>query len=472
MSDHSHDERWPNLAIKSENFKCFVNSGWISLKPLTIFLGRNNSGKSSAFQPLLLLKQSSEASDFDKKLNTKGPLHNFGGIKDIAHFGSDSSSFNISVRYHSHDISPKLKAKRILYNSGPGLLEFEFSYSKNDRCIILSQFKAYDVYERWLLTRNLRQSGLYGIQMPNYKFNKKERSKKLNEFLKYIKKQEPSKFLFDPRPVEYYQMRTLDLESSKLPKKFIDYLDVIGWSQYEMKMLLNSMSYIGPLREHPKRYYELSDVVPNNVGTRGEFAPELIYLNQGSKIIDQLNKWIKHFGIQGEIKIKTSQAEDSDNFSLHLLLSKNKRQINLADLGFGISQLLPILVEGLTRSKEATIILEQPEIHLNPKLQSLMADFFVDIVKQKKRFIIETHSEHLLLRIRSLVAQKKISPEDIGLYFVERNQGVSSIKVIPLEEDGHIESNNWPKGFFEDSLTESINLVRNQINNKKNKYAE
>jgi predicted ATPase len=107
-------------------------------------------------------------------------------------------------------------------------------------------------------------------------------------------------------------------------------------------------------------------------------------------------------------------------------------------------------------------IAEQPEIHLNPRLQYLLADLLVEMANSDHRVIVETHSEHLLLRLRRLVADGKIKHDKVAIYFVEKMDGVSRVRPIDLKGNGHIPPETWPKGFFEESLGESLALAASQ----------
>lgn len=144
-------------------------------------------------------------------------------------------------------------------------------------------------------------------------------------------------------------------------------------------------------------------------------------------------------------------------------------ETNIANSGFGASQILPLIVQALLSQEEALTIAEQPEIHLNPKLQCVLADLFAFMVKKNQRVIVETHSEHLLLRLRYLVADKKLSNNDVAIYFIEKESGVSKVTPIKMDDDGHIPSDVWPKGFFEESMRESLALASAQIRNSPKK---
>lgn len=149
-----------------------------------------------------------------------------------------------------------------------------------------------------------------------------------------------------------------------------------------------------------------------------------------------------------------------DLFSL--TFNTKSKQTNIADAGFGASQVLPLVVQALAALRNSITLAEQPEIHLNPRLQVVLADLFVNMANADHRLVVETHSEHLLLRVRRLVARGEISPDKVAIYFVEKRGDASHIRQIPLGENGDIEPDVWPAGFFEDSLREAIGLASEQ----------
>jgi predicted ATPase len=134
---------------------------------------------------------------------------------------------------------------------------------------------------------------------------------------------------------------------------------------------------------------------------------------------------------------------------------------------------LPILVEGFTSPLGKTILIEQPEIHLHPKMQGELADLFIDIanVKPPKKdadsgiepelnryLVIETHSEYLLSRLRRRISERRISHSDVALYFVEKSENGSRIRGVPIPVTGHFE---WPEEFYEDDLNDTISFLQN-----------
>ena len=153
---------------------------------------------------------------------------------------------------------------------------------------------------------------------------------------------------------------------------------------------------------------------------------------------------------------------NEDIFSISLVSRRLRAAVNLTDAGFGLSQVLPLVVQGLYAPKESLIIAEQPEIHLNPRLQAILADLFQQVATAGRAVLVETHSEHMLLRIRRLIAEGKLKPDDLSVLYVEKFGGKSTIRSIPIKKNGYIEKDVWPAGFFEDSLRESLALASAQ----------
>ena len=125
------------------------------------------------------------------------------------------------------------------------------------------------------------------------------------------------------------------------------------------------------------------------------------------------------------------------------------------DVGFGIGQVMPIITEAVV-SKNTTICVEQPEIHLHPKLQAHLADLFIDSVNAKKnnnQWIIETHSEALMLRIQKRIRQERINKSLVKVYYVISDTEGSKIIDLPLDDEGDF-TELWPEGFFEERLND------------------
>jgi predicted ATPase len=128
-------------------------------------------------------------------------------------------------------------------------------------------------------------------------------------------------------------------------------------------------------------------------------------------------------------------------------------EVLITDVGFGVSQILPVLVLCYYAPEGSTLILEQPEIHLHPRVQAGLADVLIDAAKTRGvQIIVESHSEHLLRRLQRRIAEERLSTEETALYFAATRDGQSQLTTLDLDLFGTIK--NWPEGFFGDEFEE------------------
>jgi len=290
-----------------------------------------------------------------------------------------------------------------------------------------------------------------------------------------------------PRLLQLFRYATLDVsEKQKYVESIVSKLDDIQeqyitdrWPLYYLTgvdfvrdFFNDRIKYLGPLREEPRSLYPLeSNGNTFDLGLKGENTAAVFENNKTRKI-----KYIspKHFegGMVGELKPEEGTLSEAINAWLVYLGVANKMSTNdkgkmghelkittdikemeqdLTHVGVGVSQILPILVMCFLAGKGDSIILEQPELHLHPKVQTRLADFFVSINALGKQCILETHSEYLINRLRYLVAKtddEKIA-NDTMIYFVEKEDGHSIYRSITINKYGVID--DWPKGFFDES---------------------
>jgi predicted ATPase len=154
----------------------------------------------------------------------------------------------------------------------------------------------------------------------------------------------------------------------------------------------------------------------------------------------------------------------SDSASLYEVhvddLDSGQKSINFADVGSGIGQAAPVLVEGLRTDKGSLFLVQEPEIHLHPDAQLAMADFLLHLAGSGRRVIAETHSETLLLRIRRRIAERKrggLGPDEIGLIIVDRAKGHSEARPVTLDDLG--QAHGWPPKFMEQASEERLALL-------------
>lgn len=253
------------------------------------------------------------------------------------------------------------------------------------------------------------------------------------------------------------------------------------------------IKYLGPLREEPRSLYPLeSNGSTFDLGLKGENTAAVFENNKTKKIkyippkyfdegkvgklkskegtlSEAINAWLVYLGVANEM---STNDKGKMGHELKITTDIQNMEQDLTHVGVGVSQILPILVMCFLAGKGDSIILEQPELHLHPKVQTRLADFFVSINALGKQCILETHSEYLINRLRYLVAitdDEKIA-QDTMIYFVEKEEGHSIYRDITINKYGVIE--DWPKGFFDESDDIANKTLRAGMEKRKRELRE
>jgi hypothetical protein len=467
-SDVGHDI---GFVVRWQNFRSFQDTGWVRLAPLTLLLGPNSAGKSSFIAPLLLLKQSLYSRTGTNALLTRGEFVDAGVFPDFIHNHDVEAKMLFGVRWHSH---PASKATSSVGRYPPGGLRIEFASGADPQTVSLSSYRVEDTYRRTMLSRVRRDDGRYALRMvspektPSGARRASKGDAKTTQAMRAaIAEAQPTDFLFRSREIREAGLAARRSGDRPSFKTTIDddrsrvYCSIADHTEWGIRSILENLHYIGPLRDEPKRVYELSGEMPDSVGTRGEFAPEILYRWRADrKRMREVNRWLRRFGFSEELAFSDV---GTGGFSLVLVREGTAVASTFLDTGFGMSQVLPLIVQGLMSEPGDWVLIEQPEIHLNPKLQAALGDLLSNIVKRGVGLVIESHSEHLLLRLRHLMARRDLADDALGLYFVEQGDDRSTVRSVPVEASGFIAAKDWPHGFFEDSLRESMALAQAQL---------
>lgn len=217
------------------------------------------------------------------------------------------------------------------------------------------------------------------------------------------------------------------------------------------------INHVSPLRAHPKRYYMLDKAkVSYTLDTLdGDAIAEV--LKENGILRKKVNKWLGKFKLSVDV-------EEFKEVIHHLKVNQNDLSLDITDVGFGISQVLPIIIQGFMSKNDSLTIIEQPEIHLHPKMQADLADLFIDMIgnNDEKQIIVETHSEYLLKRLRRRISERKISPDQVSICLfhpqTEKMGGV--IEHINIEEKGYFA---WPEEYYDGELFKDLTVfLKNQ----------
>jgi hypothetical protein len=215
----------------------------------------------------------------------------------------------------------------------------------------------------------------------------------------------------------------------------------------ELESFSQSVRYVEPLRATAERYYRRQDLAVNEIDSRG--ANTAMFLNSLSEVqLSNLRDWMsKSLGFSVSMDVSAGHVELKIN-------DGQGSYRNIADLGFGYSQMLPIILQvwrsgqggqGITSE---VVAIEQPELHLHPHYQSLLADLIcTSAIKGRSRVFIETHSDHFINRLGYLVAEGKLDPRNVQIIVVSDHSGESTVRTCDFDSDGLL-GDNWPAGFF------------------------
>lgn len=201
----------------------------------------------------------------------------------------------------------------------------------------------------------------------------------------------------------------------------------------------------------------------SELGPKGANLMRILVDDEAGKgeLLKGLDEWLcKRFRLTGPVSL-TFVDEAHTIVSLTAQApTANGTPINLADMGDGVSQLVPVIVQTLLLPDHGCLLVAQPEIHLHPGAQADLADLFVDALARRRQFIIETHSEHLILRLRRRIAEGKLDASRVRIFFVQLRAGKTHVRQLELDEHGHFPK--WPKNFFEEGFEEAMAIAEAQ----------
>ncbi|MCY4109320.1 MAG: DUF3696 domain-containing protein [Chloroflexi bacterium] len=491
--------------LRFSNFKSWADDHSVDFGRITGLFGPNSSGKSAILQTLLLLKQTAERREPNLILN-------FGGERgDYADFGSYAEII------HGRDYRRKLS----LGITWTGLYPRDFSSLGNVAASehsldvqISADRPAYGQVRVERIKQVLREfQTRHGRKEPNADpemlTNEMEieiwhRSPEQDEYEVRLRSLDniPISLPADRKYKPYYIHRIpnrVTLDIGQKAEETEDDLDAMltryEWviqalftvSPINIDEFMENIDYLGPVREEPRRLHQWRGVLPPTVGRRGESAIEIFLASEVSGgVISKrpspsdngwgrenyleaadVENWLRRLDVAASIT--PVRAGRGRQYWELMLRPPNVvgYQANLADVGFGVSQVLPVVVALLYARPGSTVLLEHPEIHLHPKVQMDLVDFFIYAAKERNiQIVFESHSEYMLARLQRRLAESNgsdspVSTDDVKLYFCSLENGQSVLDPLEVNRNGSIQ--NWPPDFFGDTFTERMAIAKANI---------
>lgn len=404
--------------LSFRNYKAFPGRQSIEVRPLTILIGRNSSGKSAiARLPLLLGASLSERAQAPLELSGDG-FDLGGSLLDIIHDRKPHGNVDVGATFRDEKGEETELSATVQFYADLSLqviTELRVKRSRFDAKLV-------------------RVSEAPDADPAIY----------CGEYNGTTKKDEEVSFT-GLRPTSFA----------------LDSLAEGIWNDLEdPAQFLQNIIYLGPFREASQRSYRFPGGLPQNVGRAGATAPALLAADarrHGGTVLKAVAEWYReHLG--GWI---LDVDLDANGTTFSLVLRKPDEpsvKINLVDVGTGLSQVLPViaqrLFEQITGKHGSLEIVEHPELHLHPGAHGSLADLYIGALQVPgTRFILETHSENFLLRIRRRIAEKTLTPEQVRIYWVDDSQGNGS-RIVPIDVLPDGEVSTWPKGVFSEDFDE------------------
>ena len=449
--------------IRLQNYKAFRDTGWIDFRNFTLLYGYNSNGKSTILRFLYQLKLCIKSYRIGQNILLWSDDHESseGGFLELLHNGQQKKtsemcfSFKISLS-EEEDISIRKtieNTETLVKAEENASLIYTVSYKYNQKRRKVDLRSLSIRYGKFMIYKfTTTHSGNYNVD---------------TDFLKFSKKSEYS------LPPYFNVLNTVILEDqiltrfkSHLSNNNIDIYEEISGFIHKLKVIINEtlisytedFEYFFPSRSIPKRMMKLSLEDANRVGAYGENAYNVLYAIEVNKETEKkaaINHYLELFGYNYEWRISKS------GYGEFLLVDlKTKAKVNILDCGFGISQILPIIVSCFDDSKEA-IAIDSPDAHLHIRIHGDICDLLINIAKHRN-VIVETHSENMLLRLqRRIVEKNDIYPEMAAIYFITDTDNETVCKKITFNEYGDLinEPDDF-KQFFSSSFEDVMFIAK------------
>jgi len=440
-------------SFRLKNFKAWHDTGRIALAPLTIIFGANSAGKSSLGHWLLALKQTALSADRHRALHLGDDrsLVDLGTFAECLHGQNLQSEMSFALRWqlgNSFVVTDPLALDATYAGQELGLdVTLNAGSAEQPQVRSLRYHLFDDIRVALSATLERQDDGKLELTASGYRL------------MRTVGKPWPL-----DEPEKFYRIS----EASRARFQNAGFLADFALS---VETMLTHFYYLGPLRESPRRIYPWSGEAPEDVGLRGEYTVAAILAAQmhGRKMQlgprqrqldfgELIAGALKRLGVITGFSLRPV-AVGRREFEVMVRSHGDSQDVKLNDVGFGVSQVLPAVVAAFYGPPHSTVWMEQPEIHLHPQVQANLADVFIEAISAREngaprgtQLIVESHSEHLLNRLQLRIAERKLKPDDVAIYFCSRGRKGALMERLQMNEDGEIA--NWPEDFFGNEMAD------------------
>lgn len=427
-----------------KRFAGFLDSGTLALADINIFIGPNSAGKSSLLHVPLVLKQTLDDINPENRLITDGKLIGMGSFGDVIYSHDEKQSLDIGFTLDSSHLRRQhLLSQQV--GDIPDSFQLEFGITSRAKRTYIKSFKFFKEGGRELVEGAFTPLGkLKTWKTPLISDSKPRFTIDFHHFLPAIS--------FTAKSIPPDLM-------TQQPTPLRDFFERMWVFRQVCQSVFSSVIYLQPIRIPIRAADRVTGESPVSVGSTGENLLGVLYREgkrgeRGKKrLLAHLNHWLdKRLQLVRDIHIEPLTKSGS-LFALTGKDSKSNIYVNLAAVGFGVSQVAPIIVQGFLSPESTALIMEQPEIHLHPAAQAELGDLFIQFAEEGKQLFIETHSQYLLFRIQRRIAEGKLPADKVRVFFVSRGETGSEIRQLTLDERGRVR--DWPQGFFEEGYIET-----------------
>jgi predicted ATPase len=423
----------PHLQLRLENFRLFRDTGWLDITPLTCLVGRNSGGKSSVLSAFLLLKQSIENEVYGSAITPlalSGQYCDLGQFVDVVHNHNESSEIAFSFRLpvslvysirnlHKRALveiaTPRTRLSPEFYRYYPPTIQKPLEIGFIEVRLAFSADQPFGP--------SLSRCEIVLSDIGSVKFVRTINGQRKQHWRTYSTEPAFRPLVFHPSfrsffPIVMTRDKVFNTLSAVQKYKSSQITTACRYFFGFLENLLRRSEMIGPFRQPPERRYTFAGFGASRSGPSGEQAVDLLItealLQKGKSrpLTDAVSYWLKSLKLAESLRIK-DVAKHLNLFEVDVRQAGQKSRTNLMDVGFGVSQVLPVLVQGLLMQPGGIYFVQEPEIHLHPDAQAALADFFIYLAYQGVTSIVETHSEYLLMRLRRRLAERKGIPSNV-----------------------------------------------------------